>query len=781
MSAVITDNTKTFSQIRASDIPFVLDQYKDKIKVLSLDCFDTLIWRNTATPKDVFYELEQGELFKSLGITAHQRINAAARAYRKKNITHGNHQIKLHDIYRYFTSLTPEQQQALAEEELQTEIKMCYAFTPFVDLIRKAKSLGLSVIIVSDIYLTETQLRKLLSHTLPQDAYTAIDAVFCSTEYETAKSHNLFQVVLQKLNLAANAFLHIGDHPKADAEAPRKLGLHALHFLQFDTKTIDILRLQHSVSALTTLTKPITHSKYSSRYSPFRGVFASTQYNAEKPETSIGYMTFGPILYTFAKFVFEEIETLRQSGKKPKVFFLLRDAYLLSKACETYAGEPLGKLVRIRKFVTVAASFRTQADVDHYISSITPQYFNFWVICEQLLLPKELTQQIITAANSSPQPEQTFFQLIHQQNILDLIFANSAAYRARLIRYMHKEMQINDGDTIVLVDTGYAGVTQEFLTRALQNEVNVNILGLYFIASHEPDRPNCKSLMTSTWCEHGLFEQSCTYKEGCVLDYDNDGNPIFDNIKLSDEQYNKVSALQTEALRFIQHARAFFQVANKEPSLEVLREYAIAALQRNIFFPLASEIHYFQTFQHDKDMGHDGKKTMYHIENNLHALRQNNTTPLHPYASRSAGLDHTLSSLLRRGYDLDISIEPKNYRTENINLVMINGSQATQITVPATYTDDGYYSFCTPSIKGEQIGILFGEKYLWLQIDSIQLLGNFANTTVNTQNNLFLDQMTNKNGNLFECLSDRSLLILTPLAVPTAYAYQLVFRPIVKR
>src|SRR5207342_3794093 len=43
--------------IRAFEIETLLDRAPAGIEILSLDCFDTLIWRNTHAPTDVFAEL----------------------------------------------------------------------------------------------------------------------------------------------------------------------------------------------------------------------------------------------------------------------------------------------------------------------------------------------------------------------------------------------------------------------------------------------------------------------------------------------------------------------------------------------------------------------------------------------------------------------------------------------------------------------------------------------------------------------------------------------------
>ena len=43
--------------IRTSELATLLDSIPPGVRYLSLDCFDTLVWRNCATPADVFADL----------------------------------------------------------------------------------------------------------------------------------------------------------------------------------------------------------------------------------------------------------------------------------------------------------------------------------------------------------------------------------------------------------------------------------------------------------------------------------------------------------------------------------------------------------------------------------------------------------------------------------------------------------------------------------------------------------------------------------------------------
>lgn len=776
------DASSIKTQVVATDIPFILDKHGADLKVLSLDCFDTLLWRKTALPKDVFYAMQHKPLLQTLGVTAYQRMASAARAYRAKAIAENCHQVSLTEIYQAFSSLSEDEKNSLVEEELKTEIEICYAFPPCVELIRKAIERGIKVVIVSDFYLPAAKLKELLVQHLPADVMNNIAHIYTSLDHGLSKKDGLFTKVIQHLNVSPAEVLHLGDHEIADHDAPAKLGIRALHFLQFDEKVARFLKMQNMAASLAILSRPVTTYAREARYSPFKGVYSLQNPFPATPEALIGYMTFGPILYAFSRFVSDEIETIKSSSKKVKVFFLLRDAYLLYRACEAYAGEPMGELARIRKFVAVAASFRTREDIDYYISSIKPEHYNTWVICEQLLLPHDMIMKIHQEFERSQNQQETFLKLLHEPDTMQLIFSNSAETRKRLIKYLTHELHVEAGDTIVLVDTGYHGVTQEYLIRSLKGELNVEVTGLYFIASHEPDRPACKSLFTSTWCEHGLFEQSCTYKEGAVTGYAEDGKPTFDNLKLSDRQYQKVQAIQDEVVSFIRDAKQLFARAAMSLPFEMLQSAAESALIRHIFFPTPEELHYFSDFQHDKDMGPDRTKTMYNISQALQNHRQLPTWfRSHPYEERALNLDISLSSLMQRAYDLDMLQEDKSYIREPVEVVLLKGDQYEKIDAQAIKTTDGYFSLVLNTPVNCHLGIVFGRRYEWIQIEHVALLNNASVNFLNDEK-LFIPNKMKRFNNIFECESSESYVMLPALRNDNQIAsYQVIFRPLTYR
>ncbi|MDR3476538.1 MAG: hypothetical protein P4M14_00725 [Gammaproteobacteria bacterium] len=793
----------------ASDLITTLDQYGSAIKVLSLDCFDTLLWRTTAAPIDLFYNLQHQPAFSELGFSASLRINAESLARKMNMVQHQHTETKLKEIYlANFPNLTETQLEKLSAEELAEEIATCYAFPPVVDLIKHAHAKGIKIIIASDTYLTENQLRTLLASHLPAEAMQAIHQIFCSCEYRKSKRDGLFSEILKHTDVSPNAILHLGDNHLADFLSAKAYGLHALHFLQYNDNTNEILRMETLATYF--MNTSIRHQR--AMTSPFRGLFAITQNQNLKPESIIGFTSIGPILYSFAKFICAEVEDLRNQGKKPKVLFLMRDGHLPSLICEALLGQEMGSRVRISRFVSLAASFRTPKDIDLYLSEVAST-LRFNDICRQLLLPQKLAEQIINAAeNSGNYSCIEFIRLIQSPKTQALIFEQSKAYRLRLIKHLENVAQIEKGDTLVFVDLGYTGTAQIQLAPIFQEEMNIEIVGRYLIALKTPHwQTNRKGLLDPSCYDDramimlvnysALLEQICTSNESSVVDFDNNGNPIFSETSLSAGQHSKLTDIQAECVRFAKTAEDFFQRTKMQLTTTMLRDAAAASLCRLLFIPTETELQHLQSFEFDLNLGtkdilqvfnrEEGliglrRRGLFFMERNAKSMRTN-----YPAELRSAGLELSLILMTQHRYGLDIKLKDLSLKRETLKLIILRGNAATQMLTEAQPTYEGYYSLLVPIGAGNfNVGIQFGLNYHWIQIESTELIKVSALLTTNeTQHAIdatshtVSDQMISKGGGLFECLSENSLLMLnSPENLSKdSYVFRVVFRPIVNR
>lgn len=791
------------NKIHTSELLSSFQSYSDQIKVLSLDCFDTLLWRHAVEPQDVFYKLQNKPVFKSCGFSALLRIHAETKSYKINEVKKGSSLATLDEIYSLgFESLTAKKRKALIEEELSAEIEMSYAFNPILELIREAHRQHIKIIVVSDTYLENHQLVRLLSAKIPLDVFGMIDKIFCSCDFNKNKSNGLFQLILNELQIAPHKILHIGDHERADFEAPKSLGLKTLHLYHYQQNIGNVLRIQ-AISAGFVNPK-IRNSE--PLINPYKALF-STYLPIETAEKIIGYLTLGPIMFAFGSFILQERERLKSQEKSPKIIFLMRDAYLPSLACETLCGQEIGKRVRISRFSAYAASFQTQDDVDFYLAERVKSHL-FREMCQQLLLEEPTIQAILEKVENSEKPIPLFVELIKQKHILETIFNNSKQYRERLIKYLIKEINLEPGDTLLFVDLGYSGTVQNKLGPLFKKEMNVEVVGCYLLALRTHDWiKNRRGLFDASFFDDkallmmvnfiAMIEEVCTSIETSVINFDDEGQPIFSNTSLGTEQHRKLNAIQSECLRFIADANHF---KNTSLPFSVYRDYAAFSLCRFIYLPIEMELDYLKSFQFDFNLGTKELLPIFDVEAGLSSLRRRgwlfsarenleNMRMNYPAEWRATNLELSLSLMALQRFGFKFALNDLSFRREFLDVVNIHENKMTPYKVDAVLTHDGYFSLIIPVSNHSHIAIQFGLVYQWVELNSAELIplntlykqSEFAHAQ-EASSHLMVSQMVDKGGGLFECLNESAYILFAPPVLNDySHVLRIIFRPLVKR
>lgn len=115
----------------------------------------------------------------------------------------------------------------LAEFELQTEIERSFVdpgITKFLRDLQAERTLFLS-----DFYMNTAMLRRLVL-TKGLDAFVDDGISSCDVGVNKRSGH-LFRHVHSLHNISPEEHVHVGDNPWSDVEAPRKVGVTALHFM----------------------------------------------------------------------------------------------------------------------------------------------------------------------------------------------------------------------------------------------------------------------------------------------------------------------------------------------------------------------------------------------------------------------------------------------------------------------------------------------------------------------------------------------------------------------
>jgi FMN phosphatase YigB (HAD superfamily) len=771
--------------VRAHEIATLLDDMPHDVRCLSLDCFDTLIWRNAQAPRDVFAELPLP------GGGIEPRANVESRLRSERIARDGLNEVTIDQIYeRLLPNGTGEERTAWIARELEAEARHCFAFTPTVELIRAAKAKGLQVIIVSDTYLSNAQLRTLVARAAGEDVVAMIDRFFCSCEVGKSKAQGMFGPVLAALGLPARSIVHLGDNYAADADAPRELGINGIHFEQFESVTDQRLRLEAAAATLIDPAVRITRPALQ----PHRPQISLREQTG--PADRLGHDVLGPVMHGFAHWIRDEAEALgRERGRPVKILFLLRDGYLPHQAYMA-AGFGEASAVEISRFTSIAASFADEEAIRSFLVSETSKDIDF--LGKQLLLNPGEVRQI--GRNS-----REFRKNVLGAQWVKRIRTRSQEFAQRLAAHLRREANVQPGDVLMLVDLGYNGSVQNHAEAALSATLQVEVAGRYLLLRERwPTGLDKKGMIDIRHYETrvvdalcgpvAVLEQLCTIAQGSVVGYHANGNPIRKAADVKGGQSAVRDAVQAACLDFVREAGKGTHRPAASHDAEGRRQVVAATLSRLLYLPLTEEVALLEQFDHDVNLGTQATIKLINDEVSGDQLRRRGL----PYISvadrmylpgevQRHGFPLALSLSLVGRFGLDLRHTDFNVGSIDVPVLLADARGQTLIMGQAHSTHDGYYLLTVPAGTGAfAIGVQLGTIAEVVQVDEIAFYPVEDFTTFGCEPAApaapLLDGMETIAPGLHKCQETGLIFVPPPTAqVEEPMLLAVTFRPVVRR
>ncbi len=775
-------------QIFPADIATLLDTLpialSEKIKVLSLDCFDTLLWRTGHAPRDVFADLPIA------GGAQRRRIAAEAACRRRSADPQDMTEVTLTEIYaRLMPNADSAARDIAIERELDAEARHCFAFAPVVDLIRSARARGIGVIIVSDTYFTEAQLRALIAAAAGDDVVAMIDRIFCSCAHGMSKAGGLFTPVLTAMALPSTEFLHLGDNRVADFDAPQRLGIPAIHLRQFDAVTETRLRAEANATALIDPAAGVTKATLQLH----RAQIALRQ--NEEPAFVLGHDVLGPVFDSFARWLRDEAAALEsEHGKPVKLLFLMRDGFLPLQVYKAIGGTDAAA-VAISRFTARRASFDNDDAIETYLR--TEIHERLSVHADQLLLTATEGKEAANHASG-------FRAALSTSDIKARIRARSTSFATRMTRHIAHHATINPGDTVMLVDLGYNGSVQNSINRMLRNWTGGHVAGRYLLLRENDvsaldkrgfiDTRHYDDRALSMLCRSvSILEQLSTERTGSVVDYREDGQPMRKKHITRTEHGDMRTVAQAGAISFAADSDCAFY---RPPALnddDGRRSSAVGALARLLLLPNAEELELFAGLKHDVNLGTSDANHLVDEEVAREGLRCGgvgaaiSSERLFPAAELQTidpALNLAFLSLARHG--IDVRAVDLQANGLDVPVILADAQDQTAVTLTAWPTHGGFYRLIVPIGSSRfTAGIMLGKvaPYAELAQIMVQAVDDMTRTWADTIQNQVsgapvFEGMRVVNGALFECAPGSMIVVPPPSARSGAQAVSVVFRPI---
>ncbi|MFC7342476.1 HAD family hydrolase [Saccharopolyspora griseoalba] len=599
--------------------------------VLSLDVFDTVLWRRVPRPTDVFAMLgarlrREGRVpdWITDGTFRLMRIDAEQRARERSLSTCG--EVSLFDIWR---EVPPEvfvegglEDLVRAEVELEREVTV--PDLEVAELLGIAERNSLPIALVSDTYFTAEQLRHLLDQPGLEPLRGA--EVFRSHQHGLDKASGLWEIVLQELGTSPEQVVHVGDNQVADDEVPAKLGIRTVHYQRVDEDFGAVLRREGE--STDPFGPPDEHLHPDDGDAGLTSLRAKTVRAVpdEVDETvadawRYGAGVLGPVLTGFAAWV---ARRAHEMGQKV-VWCPMREGELLSElvdeAARTRGWEVTAKPIWLSRQITSVAA------LDSYDQEAVREFIgrSYRLTVSQLLQSLHLRPGDVPALADKldmllDQPElreRVTVALTEAPHLRNRLATTVAGVRDRLLRSL-REAGALDAEELVLVDLGWGGTIQYQLARVLRrNGSDVRTAGYYLATDHRSGRlplagQRTEGYLGQSGCPHEVvhalsrspevIEQCVSARCGSLLDFTDLGEPVLGTSNSSSTQELEWRAVQ-DGIRGFQHNwnRHVRAAGGEWPLLnpERLAEITTAALKA----PSASEAAVFGSWRHDDNFG----------------------------------------------------------------------------------------------------------------------------------------------------------------------------------
>lgn len=541
------------SSINAGELYLKIKPYK----YVSFDIFDTLVKRNVENPTDVFrlMECKVGKGF------ADKRIKAEREA-RHRLFNSDKKEVTIEDIYSRFPV---SERKELIDLELNIEFQLLIPNRPVVDVYNRCLAEDKTVFIVSDMYWPQEAAERLLE----KIGVVSYKRLYLSSSKQAVKNDgSLFSLLIKTEHINPRELIHIGDSKAGDYAEPQKLGVKAIQIPRY-TKNI----------------------KYrgDENYSSLRMNYLNTFINNAVPCTNdpyykFGFAQFGKVLWGYAHWIHD---VAKEKGIT-KLFFLARDGYIMKKAYDICVEdhsietkylevsrrslrgpilwmdnsfETILNMVVNAKLVSIESIFDGLGmDIDRYQEQLDQYGFHKDTIFDRrTIFSDENLKQLLT-------------------DLTPDIIENSNKEYSLLTEYLKQE---GVSGKFGIVDIGYAGSMQRYLTQTLNNlKIQHQITGFYlgvanfykknevggldldlngylFDFKHNPHAVDCRSSFVGLF-ETLFLEQSGSVKrykrengrvvaERYPYEYFKDGKPTEDYLKIKEIQHGAIDFISIAA------------------------------------------------------------------------------------------------------------------------------------------------------------------------------------------------------------------------------------------
>ncbi|HUE92476.1 HAD family hydrolase [Pseudomonas sp.] len=439
------------------------DRILPAVRAVSFDVFDTLLVRVLHEPENLFDLM--GHQLADRGF-AEQRKIAQAHGF-KQMAREGRKELTLADIYDNL-SHAQHDSAVLAELEQKLEHAVIRLNPEVVAMFDEARNQGKVVVLTSDMYLPQTFFEQ-----LAERLELSVDHLLVSSACDCTKRDKgeLFDLLKQRLGLAGEQILHIGDNPLGDVQRAKEKGLHTLHYRP------PAYAAQVLFDALPAVATSAYLCAGLARYACYQ--------DSKNPWYRLGWQYGGPLLHGFLDWIQNEV---RDEGID-RLLFISRDGFLLHQLHQQHSvGAVEARYMRGSRVAFTMAALSEQnflESVTFFLSgadniTLEDLFTRIGVELPDASVLNPLGLSATTRITPCTRKSVGQFLVAMRHKILQV------ARETRRGLYHHLlELGLTDGMRVAFVDVGWSGTTQKAFERALEGMFELDVQG-YYLGLSEP-------------------------------------------------------------------------------------------------------------------------------------------------------------------------------------------------------------------------------------------------------------------------------------------------------
>lgn len=602
----------------------IIDMLKSngEITTVSFDIFDTLLLRTVSEPTQVFvrmFRLQPGLFpeYTNEDDWRNARVYAERMARKRALEEKGCHEVTLEKIYEEIPFVYHKKSELMCHE-IECECLSCFLNDEIFETIKYIKQeLSLSVILISDMYLSKESITKILNHN-NMDC-SLLDGIYISCEYDVSKKFSgLYQIAMRESGITAGQLLHVGDNHYNDVGVARKLGINTYQYTLISEADYRFPYLYLERIAYGDICKEIHALR----------LLAANKNREDSEEGSfffnIGAMIIGPIFTYATEWILDEAIKRNIKIIRP----LMREGKLLSELLTIAQKERNVNLsiepLYISRFAVFTANFEQcmEKDVLYLFNTYNITLRKIFEILnieevserykEYLDVSTVELKQVTLGEESVYEEVKTF---LVSDEILLLIRKKNRGVSEKIVKYL-KEMGLEEA--CMTLDIGWRGSIQNtiqkllglnqgnilnylFFSRdlAIENVVeNCDLRG--FIGNFGKEQKNIFDLF------YRLIEMFCLNTDGTTIGYRLEGDKVMPRLQYIDYPAGQVKSIEKlqQGIKIFQ--QEFFKLAKKKPYIREWSNYRteLCNLPERLFsYPLNSEATKLSTIVYDQNFG----------------------------------------------------------------------------------------------------------------------------------------------------------------------------------